>query len=347
MPFYLRSYVNRVLDQSHYFDGRVGTVRVHLWRGAYSIDDVKIVSTTNTVPVPFFEGKRVDVSLDWGALWRGRFRGRVALERPRLHFVHGPTDEETQTGADQPWLSMINDLFPFRIDRAEVTDGEIHFHAFHTHPPVHAHLADVQATVENLTNVQDSLDPLIASVHARGVAMGSGRLQFDMTLDPQAHRPSFELATLLVDLDVKRLNALALAYGDFDFEEGRFDLVVELSAKDGFIQGYAKPLFRNLRVVSLRDVRTKDPLHLLWESLVGVVGAVFKNQPRNQFGTSITLEGEIDDPRTSILEIVGNVLRNAFVRAYLPKIEGRVAPHATGRESAGARPDKEGAHEDQ
>ena len=323
LPTYLRAYANQTLDESPDYHGQIGTVTVHLWRGTYSAEDISITKTANAVPVPFFECPHIDFSIDWSSLYHGAIRAKVRMERPRLNFVQGPTSEESQTGADQPWLDILNQLSPFRIDKAEITDGRIHFRAFHTNPQVNVYLSNVQASITNLTNIEDKLDPLIAHIHATGDAMESGRFQFDMSLDPQSHRPTFDMSVQLLDMDVTRLNALTLAYGDFDFTSGRFDFVMEVATKDGFLEGYAKPLFRNVQVLSLRDVKNDNPVQLLWEALVGVVGAVFKNQSRDQFGTRITLSGNLDDPSTNILEVVGNVLRNAFVRAYLPHIEHR------------------------
>lgn len=324
LPGYLEAYANRTLDQSPDYDGRVGTVDVDLWRGMYAVHDVSVVKTTNAVPVPFFECPLVEFSLDWNALYRGAMRTKILIEKPKLNFVQGPTEEESQTGGDQPWLDILNQLAPFRVDKAEVRDGRVHFRAFHTRPPVNVFLTDVQAQVTNLSNIEGDIDPLIAHVRARGTAMDSGRFRFEMSLDPKSHRPSFDMAVQLLDMDVTRLNSLALAYGDFDFTSGSFDFVLEVTTKDGFVQGYAKPLFRNVKVLSLRDVQNDNPLQLLWEALVGAVGAVFTNQSRDQFGTRITISGNLDGPRTDILEVVGNVLRNAFVRAYLPSIERRV-----------------------
>ena len=42
MPWYLRHYVNRTLDRNVEYKGSIGPVRVHLWRGAYSIHDIAI-----------------------------------------------------------------------------------------------------------------------------------------------------------------------------------------------------------------------------------------------------------------------------------------------------------------
>jgi hypothetical protein len=325
LPGYLQDYVNRTIDQSPDFDGRIGPVEVHLWRGAYTIHDLKLVKTTQAVPVPFFQSPRVDLSLDWRALWKGQARGRVLIDRPRINFVQGRSEEDTQTGADQPWLAILNDLFPFRIDRAEIRDGEVRFRAFHTDPQVNVFLTDVQASIENLTNVENKLDPLIAEAHATATAMETASFEFDMRFDPGSHRPNFTLATRVLDLDVRTLNDLSMAFAGFDFEGGRFDFVIELTTKDGYLEGYARPLFRGIQIIDSEDFRS-HPFRAVWESAVGLVGQAFRNRPRDQFGTSITLRGEFDNPRTSLLEIVGNVLRNAFIRAYLPTIEGRYAP---------------------
>lgn len=329
LPYWLESYVNRTIDQSPDYTGGIGSVDVHLWRGAYSIHDMKILKRTHRVQAPFFECPRLDFSLYWGALVHGQARGKIVMDQPRLNFVHGPTADESQTGADQPWLGIIEDLYPFRIDRTEVIDGDVHFVAIHKNPRVDVYLSEVNGTLENLTNVEDKTDPLIATIKARGRAMESGEFELSMALDPHSHLPTFDLAVQLIGMDVRKLNSLALAYGDFDFEEGEFDFVLELSARDGHVEGYAKPLFRHLRVLAFKDVIADNPFQLLWETLVGVVGEVFKNQERDQFGTRLTLVGELDNPQMSVLEIVGNVLRNAFVRAYLPRVEGRVAPGLT------------------
>jgi hypothetical protein len=55
---------------------------------------------------------------------------------------------------------------------------------------------------------------------------------------------------------------------------------------------------------------------------VGVTGQLFNTPPRDQIGTMIPLYGELAGPRPDILATIGNLLRNAFIRAYLPRLEG-------------------------
>ena len=63
LPTELRKYVNRTLDRNPMYSGNIGVVHVHLWRGAYSIEDIRISKAAGQVPVPLFAAKRVDFAL--------------------------------------------------------------------------------------------------------------------------------------------------------------------------------------------------------------------------------------------------------------------------------------------
>jgi hypothetical protein len=188
---------------------------------------------------------------------------------------------------------------------------------------VDVYLTDVQASVDNLTNIRDETKPLVSTVQATAIAMDHAKLEYKMTLDPFSYRPTFHMAMRLMGLDVTRINDLAKAYGKFDFEHGWFDLVVEADAQEGQMEGYVKPLFRELKIFSLsEDIKDENVLRVFWQALVGAATSIFKNHPRDQFGTLIPFTGDLSQKTsTDILATIGNVLRNAFVRAYLPRLE--------------------------
>jgi hypothetical protein len=323
LPSTLRWYVNRTIDQSPLYDGEVGDIDVSLWRGAYVIKDIRLNKTTGNVPVPLFAAKRVDLAIQWDALMAGEVVGRIVLDQPELNFVDGKRQGEDQTGAGGPWLKMINDLFPFRINRLLVYGGSIHFRAFATTPPLDASLSEVEASIENLTNIHEEITPLIATVKATALAMGHAKVEYEMKVDPFSYKPTFQMALRLLGLDVTKTNDIARAYGAFDFEDGWFDLVVELDAKEGRLDGYVKPLFRNLKVLGLsKDLQEDNVLQFFWETLIGTAAQILKNQPRDQVATVIPLRGDVTSPTSDILAMIGNVLRNAFIRAYLPRLQG-------------------------
>jgi hypothetical protein len=327
MPWAVRSYVNRTINQSPLYEGRIGDIDIFLWRGAYEIKDVRISKVTGNVPVPLFTCPRVDLAIEWKAILNGAVVGRVAMEKPELNFVDGDDSSKgggaDQTGAGGPWLEIIQDLFPFKINGAYVKNGTIRFVAPGTDPPVNVYLSQLDASIENLTNIHDEVDPLIATVSATALAMDHAKLEYQMKLDPFSYNPTFQMALKLVGLDVTKMNQLSRAYGKFDFEHGWFDLVIELDAKEGRMEGYVKPLFRNLKVLSLRDEVPEDNVvQVFWEALIGVTAEIFQNQPRDQFGTVIPLSGDVSKPGTNVMTVLFNVLHNAFVRAYLPKLQG-------------------------
>jgi hypothetical protein len=241
-----------------------------------------------------------------------------------VNFVDGGTEGESQTGAGGPWLQIIQDLFPFQINSAIIQDGTVHFRTYKKDVLVDVHLRQFQATIDNLGNIRDETKPLVSTVRATALMMEQAKVELVMTLDPFSYRPTFQMAVRLLGLDVTRLNDLARAYGKFDFERGWFDLVVEADAKEGQLTGYAKPLFRDLKVFSLtEDLKGLNVLEYFWQALVGTTTSLFKNFPRDQFGTRIPFSGDLSQATTAdILATIGNVLRNAFVRAYLPRVEG-------------------------
>jgi hypothetical protein len=323
MPHALRWYVNRTLDRSLVYQGKIGDIQVHLWKGGYSIHDIRLVKMTGSVPVPFFAAQRVELAIEWPALRHGKLVGRILLEEPELNFVDSPDAGDSQTGAEGPWLQIIRDLFPFKINSAEVKDGSIHFRTYASATPVNVYLSNLQATVDNLTNINDATTPLLTTIDAHATAMDQAKFEYKMKLDPFSYRPTFHLAVRLIGLDVTKINDLALTYGAFDFKHGWFDLVVELNSSEGSLEGYIKPLFRNLVVFRLgQDLKEDNPLQFFWQAIVGVTTRALSNQARDQFGTLIPFRGSDIGSNPDILATVGNVLRNAFIRAYLPKLQG-------------------------
>ena len=323
MPWAVRNYVNRTLDRNLLYAGKIGPVQIHLWRGAYSISDVSISKTTGNIPVPLFSARQVDFAVQWDALIHGKVVGRVRIEQPELNFVDGESAGDSQTGAGGPWLQMIRDLFPFKINSAVVRNGSVHFRTFKSEKPVDVYLSEFNASIDNLTNIRDETKPLVTTVQATALMMDQAKFEYKMTLDPFSYRPTFHMATRLLGLDVTKINDLALAYGNFDFKRGWFDLVVETDAKEGILTGYVKPLFRNLKVFSLKqDIKEDNVLQFFWQALIGAATTVFKNQSKDQFGTLIPFSADASGATiTDILATIGNILRNAFVRAYLPRLE--------------------------
>jgi hypothetical protein len=322
MPTAVRWYVNRVLDQSVLYKGRIGDIQLHLWRGAYSIHDIRISKTTGNIPVPFFASPRVDLAIQWSALLHHKIVGQVLLQDPELNFVDDPLAANSVSGAGGPWLKMLSDLFPFQINSATVDNGSIHFRTYKSEKPVDIYLSNLHAEVDDLTNVDNSVTPMLSTVKATALAMDQAKLEFLMKLNPFAYSPTFHLGVRLLGLDLTKIDDLTQAYANFTIKRGLLDLVVEIDSNEGEMTGYIKPLFRNMVIFDLlKDIKQENVIQVFWEAIVGTVAAVVTNYNRGQLGTVIPFTGQTENPQPDYLATIGNLLRNAFIRAYLPRMQ--------------------------
>ncbi|MCD6024586.1 MAG: hypothetical protein K0Q91_1502 [Fibrobacteria bacterium] len=320
-PLVLR-FANKKLDEMPGYKGHIEDVDISLWRGAYTIEGVRLQKVEGNVPVPFFSARSADFSVEWKALLRGKVVSEITLDHPRLNFVSGPTKAQSQNDAEG-WQKVVEDLFPLTINRFEILQGEIHFRDFHRTPKVDIHLDHLNAVATGLTNSQEQSSPLPATFKLTGRAMEHAPLRIDMKVAPLATDPTFDLNAELTDLELATLNDYFNAYAFMDVENGTLSLFTEMAAKEGGFKGYIKPLTKNLDIASLEN-DAQNPLRLAWETIVGAVGQIFENQPRAQVGTQIPFSGRFSDPNPDIWKTVGTLLRNAFIRALHPDLNNSI-----------------------
>jgi hypothetical protein len=328
LPGVVRWYVNRALHKSILYEGKIGDVELHLWRGAYSIRNIRLSKTAGNIPVPLFSAKNVDLAVQWSALLHGRIVGQIEVNEPEVNFVDDPDPDKSETGSGGPWLQIISSLFPFDINSVKVLNGSVHFRTFAKQKPVDVYLSQLNANVDDLKNISDSVTPLLTTVHADALAMDQAKLELLMKLDPFSYDPTFHLNVRLLGLDITQTNDLVEAYGGFDIKRGLFDLVIDVDCNEGAIVGYIKPLFRNMVIFNLpEDVKDDDVLRVFWQAIVGGTAAVLTNYSRDQLGTLIPFTGDLKGPQIDYLGTIGNVLKNAFIRAYLPRLEKKNTDH--------------------
>jgi hypothetical protein len=72
-----------------------------------------------------------------------------------------------------------------------------------------------------------------------------------------------------------------------------------------------------------KDVRKRGEniSKAFWEAIVGTTSEILKNQKKDVLATRIPIKGTIQNPQPDITATIVNVLRDAFIKAYLPKIE--------------------------
>ena len=320
LPTLVKNYLNDQLADMGDYRGHITDVDIAIWRGSYALNQMNIVKIDNSVPVPFFEVDSIDLSISWQALIKGAVVAEVDFFNASLHFVDGG-ETGSQAGQGTDWEEALQQLAPIRIDRLSFHDSSIEFHNFQSEPSVHLTVTDLQATFTNLTNADRSEQPVYADFDLSGTVLGHAALQAGGSLDPLGDFRNFRFEVQVSEIDITYLNDLTEAYGRFAFESGTGDFVMEPEATDNQLSGYAKPLLDNVQIFDLEEDLEKGLLQAGWEALVGGLGRIFRNQPRDRIASQVDISGDLDQPDISPWQSFVSILRNAFVEAYEARFE--------------------------
>ncbi|HEV2328702.1 MAG TPA: DUF748 domain-containing protein [Verrucomicrobiae bacterium] len=326
LPHLVRHYVNAQLQKSSAYAGSVGRIEISLYRGAYEIRDIHIFKRNGKIQDPFFSAPYMDLSVEWPALFHHRIVARIYMQQPHLNFVKGPTAEQTQTGESTSWIQMLQSLTPFRINELEIYDGEVHYKDDYSDPKMDLYISRLGASATNLSNAQEQSLQLPAGIRAHGKTIGGGTLDFHLQFNPMAPAPLYQLQTSLTNVNLPALNSFLRAYGKFDVARGDFAMFTSIAATNNAYQGYIKIFFDNLDVFEWQkeEREHKSALKIFWDAIVGTVSTVFRNMPKDQLAVKVPIAGVNTNSSVDLTSTIGSLLRNAFVRALIPKYDQKI-----------------------
>lgn len=338
LPWFVTRYANKVLHDMEDYGGSVADVDMALYRGAYTIDDVKVFKVNGNREIPFIDIPRIELRVQWDALLKGALVGRVVLYQPELNFIN-----KEQAGEKVDWVERAKELFPVRINRFEIVNGTVTYYDFTTEPNIDVQVEDLQLVATNFANVEDpseaeqqaaqraqsdggnerQQDPqqreqeekaLPAAIRATAVSIGGGELDLDMRLDPLQEVPDLDMNLRFESVNMPALNEFFRAYAGVDVEQGTFSVYSEMAVNDGVVKGYIKPVAENLELVDLG--KEGDVFSLIWESIVAFAAEIFENQEKDRLATQIPLSGDLNNVETSVWTALWNIYRNGFVQAF-------------------------------
>src|SRR5436309_15444885 len=163
-----------------------------------------------------------------------------------MNFVNGPSKASSQFGVDKPWVQKIKQLFPVKINRFTVHDGEIHYRDFSHDPKVDVVFDRAQMVGTNFTNSKKLSKTLIADIDMEARPLRTGEVRCNVQLDPYAPKPTFDMKLELAEVPITKLNDFAKPYGHFTFDEGTLKVATESNSKNGACNGRVEPVFNNM-----------------------------------------------------------------------------------------------------
>lgn len=326
LPYFILRYVNNKLAELEEYHGHVNDINLALIRGAYVIRDINIVKKGNDQgqkdTIPFFRSPRIDLSLEWSAIFKGSIVGKIIVEQPVLNFVKGKHKGEDVKADTTDFKQVIKDLMPLTVNRFEIKNGQIHYIDQTRKPALDIAMTDVHVIATNLSNVTKENKLLPAKATASGKAY-EGIFKLNVDFDALQKLPTFDMNAELTNVNLAKLNDFLKAYGNFDVKKGDFGLYTEFSAKDGEFGGYVKPVLKNMDIVQWNK-EEGNVGQILWETLIGGAAEILKNKNNKQVATKVPIKGRFDDPNINIWRAITLVLKNAFVHALKPSIDDSI-----------------------
>jgi hypothetical protein len=226
------------------------------------------------------------------------------------------TAQEAQEVNNAPGLQI-------KVDSLKVVKANVGFVNRAAAVPYRVYLADAALEIQDLSN---QASEGAATARLAGKFMGTGRALVTGQFRPEVSGPDFDLNVRIENVEMTSMNDLLRAYGKFDVVDGLFSLFAELRVKNQAITGYMKPLFRNLDVYDPEQDEHKGLVKKAYERVVGGVGKLLENRPRDEVATKTEVRGRVENPNASTLEVLGNLVQNAFFKAILPGFENELRP---------------------
>jgi hypothetical protein len=328
LPGWIRHHLDQRIEHMGPYHGSMGDVNLHLWRGSYTIQNLRIDKIGAPPDEPFLNAPRTEITVSYGALLHSRLRGKVDFYDATVNFIDAKSESERQTGKGVNWSNELNILIPAEIDEIHVKNGTIRFRNVTSNPRVDLTMSDVNSTVTNLSEETSQSGSRVAELHATATVLGGAPMETNASFDPANRFGDFTYHIRVTHIQLVRANALARAYTGLDFAGGTGDFTMELNAKNGYLEGYAEPAFKDLQMFSWKkDVQEekKGPIKLLYEAAAQGVVSVLKSPSNDQLVTKVPISGRIGDSKLGEPQAIFDVLRNAFLQAYKSQLD-RLAP---------------------
>lgn len=324
LPSIVKRYVNKALNNIPGYYGGVDDINISLIRGAYVIKGLHLYQKNSNKQ--FLDLDKTDISIEWRAIFHGEIVSEIEMYNPKVNlWMTGSRvqDESGRKPAGSDWTKALDKLVPIKINRFVVHDGEFLYADIVESPDISLSLKKIEMTATNLRNVVDRTQVLPSNLSLHAVSFGNGQLTINGKLNMLKEIPDMDMNLALQKSDATALNEVTLAVAGFDFEKGQFELYSEAAISNGYLKGYIKPMFHNITIPDSFKKKS-SLLKRAWENVVAFFGFVLKNKGKDSFATKIPIEGNLNDPDVDIWELIRNIFRNGFIKAFKSQVDADI-----------------------
>jgi hypothetical protein len=180
----LRRMVLRQMNQSlKGYSADIRKLSFHPIGLSLTLYDLKFIQQAHPDP-PVFHAPRLDASVQWKALLRGRLVANFALEQPAVHANLQQLRAEAAdlTPVDEHgWQEAFQAIYPLKINEVRVTDGRVTYVDEGPFAPLE--LSKINIMAQNIRNIGSKDRTYPSDVHIDAVVFENGRVALDGRAD--------------------------------------------------------------------------------------------------------------------------------------------------------------------
>ena len=260
------------------------------------------------------------------ALLRGHLYMTILFQNPELYLIvkHPEKSPKPAPKPTESWQIMRSILIPLKINSVEIQGGTLHYLDLTTPAPFDMEIHNIHASLVGLQDRANADNPLPAVLNLTAQTIGQGQAKFNLAFDPHAVLPAFKVEGQIEEMQLNEINAFLKNYTSLRVKSGEFNFYMEAAAKGGYVKGYAKPMFKDLKV-ALAPEAQGNVFKQMYRAVVQWVADLLKNNETGHVAAQINLSGKINDPdQSGLWSVIGTLLRNAFLEALLPGIDSSI-----------------------
>ena len=180
---------------------RLAHAHVQLLNGSLILDGLVVTQNAHPNP-PVANLPEMGFHIQWRELLTGHIVADVLLTHPRVHI--NLTQLRTQASSkvalkDEGWQDAIQSVYPFKINRFRIRDGEVIY--IDTDPKRPLHLSDIALNADNIRNIHYNDQVYPSQFRLYSVVFEQGR----MTVDGRANFLDNPFPGILAHYSVERI----------------------------------------------------------------------------------------------------------------------------------------------
>lgn len=244
----------------------------------------------------------------------------VLVDHLRLDYVTSKATKAIEKAHAQQAITLAKKVrnaprLRLKVDTLKLTNSQLGFVNEGASPKYRLFMADMNLSLKNLSNQTGAGR---SEFQAQGTFMGSGTTAMSGEFRSTATPADFAIRLKLDEAKLPDLNGLLMAHAGVDVAEGLFSVYTEIKVKNGRVEGYIKPLIKNLKIYERAKDQEKPFGKRVKIHVLQFFANLFRNHTTQAVATVVRISGSTHEPKASEWEVLRKLIGNGLSRAILP-----------------------------